>query len=136
MEERILGIDYGRKRIGVAIADPLIRVASPLMTIKEKEIEKTIMDTLNEYEINIIVVGYPVRTDGKRGKRAKEVENFAENLRRKFNIEVELWDERYTTMEAEKTMREMGKKPSKNKKKVDRIAASLILQSYLDSRNG
>ena len=132
-EERILGIDYGRKRIGISISDPLFMIATPLETIERKKIEDGISRILQRFTIKLIVIGYPLRTDGERGKRAEEVEKFAEKIKEKFNIEIELWDERYSTVEAERIMKDMNRKPSREKERVDRIAASLILQSYLDS---
>ena len=135
-EERILCIDYGRKRVGIAVSDPLGFMALPIETVKRKKLEQGIKEILNNYTIKKIIIGYPLRTDGKRGERAREVEEFAENIGEKFQITVELWDERYSTVEAERDMRTMGKKPSRNKEKIDKIAASLILQSYLDSRDG
>jgi len=73
-----------------------------------------------------------LRTDGKLGEREEEVKSFAEKIKGKFNINIKLWDERYTTIEAERIIRDIGKKPSRDKGRVDRVAASLILQSYLD----
>ncbi len=131
-EERILGIDYGQKRIGIAISDPLRLIAYPLETVESKRIEDSIRRILEEYSIEYVIIGYPLRTDGKLGEREEEVKSFAEKIKEKFNINIKLWDERYTTMEAERIIRDMGKKPSRNKEKVDRVAASLILQSYLD----
>ena len=132
-EERILGIDFGKKRVGIAISDPLCMIAMPLETVERKKIEEGINKILERFPVKHIVIGYPLRTDGKKGKRAEEVEKFAKKIKEKFNIEIELWDERYSTVEAERIIMDMGKKPSRNKGKIDRIAASLILQSYLDS---
>jgi len=135
-EERILGIDYGTKNIGIAVSDPLGLFASPLETVKRGKLEKRIEELILVYPIKKIIIGYPLRTDGKVGKRAEEVEEFAAAVRGKFNIEVELWDERYSTVEAERIMKDAGKSPSREKPKVDRIAAAVILQSYLDEKRG
>ena len=131
-EERILGIDYGQKRIGIAISDPLRLIAYPLETVERKRIEDSIRRILEKYSIEYVIIGYPLRTDGKLGKRGEEVKSFAEKIKEKFNINIKLWDERYTTIEAERIIRDIGKKPSRDKGRVDRVAASLILQSYLD----
>ena len=132
-EERILGIDFGKKRVGIAISDPLCMIAMPLETVERKKIEEGIKEILERFLVKRIIIGYPLRTNGKKGKRAEEVEKFAEKIKEKFNIEIELWDERYSTLQAERIMKEMNRKPSREKERVDRIAASLILQSYLDS---
>jgi len=132
-EERILGIDFGEKRVGIAISDPLFMIAMPLETIERKKIEEGINKILERFPVKHIVIGYPLRTNGKKGKRAEQVEKFAKKIKEKFNIEITLWDERYSTVEAERIMKDMNRKPSREKERVDRIAASLILQSYLDS---
>lgn len=132
-EERFLGIDYGEKRIGIAISDPLFLIATPLKTIARKKIVEDLREITRIFSIKKIIIGYPLRTDGEKGKRTVEVEKFAKKIKEKFNIEIELWDERFSTIEAERLMRDRGEKPSRDKKRVDRIAASLILQSYLDS---
>lgn len=132
-EERILGIDFGEKRVGIAISDPLCMIAMPLETIERKKIEEGINKILERFPVKHIVIGYPLRTNGKKGKRAEQVEKFAKKIKGKFNIEITLWDERYSTVEAERIMKDMNRKPSREKERVDRIAASLILQSYLDS---
>ncbi len=132
-EERILGIDFGEKRVGIAISDPLCMIAMPLETIERKKIEEGINKILERFPVKHIVIGYPLRTNGKKGKRVEQVEKFAKKIKGKFNIEITLWDERYSTVEAERIMKDMNRKPSREKERVDRIAASLILQSYLDS---
>jgi putative Holliday junction resolvase len=134
-EKRILCMDYGRKRVGIAIGDPLGMIATPLMTIERTQVEEELTKLIEEYSIELIVIGNPVRTDGVVGKRENEVKEFARFIERTFSIRVKLWDERYSTQEAERYMRDMEEKPSRDKGKVDRIAATLILQSYLDYRN-
>jgi putative Holliday junction resolvase len=134
-EKRVLCIDYGRKRVGIAIGDPLGVIATPLMTIERTRVEEELTKLIKEYSIELIVIGNPVRTDGVVGKRENEVKEFARFIEKTFSIGVKLWDERYSTQEAERYMREMEEKPSRDKGKVDRIAATLILQSYLDYRN-
>ena len=132
--KRILGIDYGTKRVGIAISDPLGIIASPLETVARKRVVDKIKEILQEFPFKKIVVGYPLRTDGKKGQRAEEVEKFANKLEKIFTIKTELWDESYSTVEAERIMRTAGRKPSREKPSVDKIAAAVILQSYLDER--
>lgn len=133
-EKRILGIDYGTKRMGIALSDPTGVIASPLKTVDRAKIETVLADIMQEYAIETIVIGHPLRTDGKRGERAVEVEAFAERIEQDFSVSVILWDERFSTQAAERAMHEMDEKPSRNKAKVDRIAAALVLQSYLDAK--
>jgi len=133
-EKRILGIDYGTKRVGFAISDPLYLIATPLATVDRKKVVEKIGEILKDFSLLKIIVGYPLRTDGRKGKRAEAVEKFVSVIKERFQIEVELWDERYSTVEAERIMRDSGEKPSREKGKVDKIAAAVILQSYLDSK--
>ena len=99
-EERFLGIDYGEKRIGIAISDPLFLIATPLKTVDRKKIDENIREILERFPVKKIIIGYPLRTDGKKGKRVEVVEKFAKKIKEKFNVEIELWDERFSTIEA------------------------------------
>jgi len=124
---RILGIDYGEKRVGIAITNPL-NIPMPLETVSSDRIMHRIEELLNEYEIDLIVVGNPME-----GKRKEMVERFIEELKRNVKVKVIEWDESFTSRRAEEIMRKMKKKPSKDRGAVDRIAASLILEEYLSS---
>lgn len=134
---RLLGLDIGTKRIGVALSDPLGFLAAPLLTIdhknKQKDIEK-ILEIARTYEVSTIVVGLPISLDGNLWQQGQKVLGFAEMLRKASPTKIDTWDERFTSAEAEKLIREAGGKPSKNKSKIDSVAAALILQSYLNSR--
>ncbi len=136
---RILGIDHGLKRIGLALSDPSKIIASPLTTlITEKTTEKTIdklLAQIAEHDLEAIVVGHPIRLSGQIGLAADEVQHFVEKLRAKTDIPVHLWDERLTTLQANRAMQEGGLSRKKRAKKVDAMAAILILQSYLDSQS-
>lgn len=137
---RIMGIDYGDSRIGIAISDALMYTAQGIETIKwNKSIEeplKRISELVEEYKINKIVVGFPKNMNGTIGPRGEKTIEFAELLKKRIgDIEVILWDERLTTVAANRTMREMGVKKNNKKKLVDQIAAVYILQGYLDSRS-
>jgi len=124
---RILGIDYGEKRVGIAITNPL-NIPMPLETVSSDRIISRIEELLKEYEIDLIVVGNPME-----GKRREMVERFIEELKRNVKVKVVEWDESFTSRRAEEIMRKMKKKPSKDRGAVDRIAASIILEEYLSS---
>lgn len=134
-----MGIDYGDSRIGVAISDALMYTAQGIETIKwSRGIEeplKRIFELVEEYKVKKIVVGFPKNMNGTVGPRGEKSIEFAELLKKRIkDIEVILWDERLTTVAANRTMREMGVKRNKKKKLVDQIAAVYILQGYLDSQ--
>ena len=135
---RILGLDYGEARIGVAVSDALGMLATPLDTICEKErtlqLEKTAA-VARENKVGKIVVGYPKRMDGSVGHRAQYTEEFAKDLSEMLGIPYVLWDERLSSTEAHSIL-SMGNVSGKNRKtKVDKIAAVIILQGYLDFSN-
>lgn len=135
--DRLIGIDYGRKRVGVAASDPLGIFASPLETVASAKI----IDYLKKYAENetIIrfVVGYPVNMNGKPSEAAADVEAFLKNLKRSFpEIPVELEDERFTSVLAHRAMIDGGMKykDRRDKASVDKISAAIILQSYMDKK--
>ncbi|UCE20616.1 MAG: Holliday junction resolvase RuvX [Gemmatimonadota bacterium] len=132
---RILGIDFGSRRVGLAVSDPLGITAQGLETIEyahEEELFVRLAAVIEAYEVAEIVVGLPLSLDGTCGEKAKTVQDFIENVRTHFRLPVVPWDERLSTTAAHRTMHEMGKKAKRAKGKVDRIAAALILQNYLD----
>ena len=135
--DRIIGIDYGRKRVGVAVTDPLGIFASALDTVHSAKI----IDYLKKYASNEnvvrFVVGYPMNMNGKPSEAAKDVDIFLKHLAKAFpDIPVTLEDERFTSVLAHRAMIEggMSKKDRMNKESVDKISAAIILQSYLDRR--
>ena len=135
---RIMGIDYGDSRIGIAVSDPFGWTAQGLDTIKkgaagDGEAMKKICLLVKQYDVEKIVVGFPKNMNGTLGPRADKTQEFMDRLAEKTRKEVVKWDERLTTVAAGKAMREMGIKASKNKENLDRIAAVYILQGYLDS---
>lgn len=136
---RIMGLDFGSKTVGVAICDPLGITAQGVETITRKEenkLRKTLsrIETLiREYEITSIVLGYPMNMDDTIGERAKKTEEFKAMLERRTGLPVILWDERLTTIEADQILRESGVKREKRKEVIDKIAAGIILQGYLES---
>ncbi|MEE9225135.1 MAG: Holliday junction resolvase RuvX [Bacteroidota bacterium] len=134
--KRILGIDYGTQRIGVAVSDPLLIIAQGLGTFRNSEKFFTDLQSLiKRYDVGLIVVGMPYHRSGDRSQMAREVEEFTQKVGCKTGLEVVAWDERYTSILARQTMVTMGvkKKERQKKGKVDEIASALILQSFLDS---
>jgi len=132
--ERILALDIGTVRIGVAMSDPMRILASPLATIPhDKNAVIVLRKIIGEYEIRRLLVGYPLNLKGEAGKAVGMVENFLRKL--EFPGETIRWDERYTTVSAVDLLRQSGKKPSKNKGLIDRSAAAVMLQEYLDSKD-
>ena len=134
-----MGLDYGSKTVGVAISDPLHITAQGIETITRKEenkLRKTcarIEALVAEYEVERIVVGFPKHMNNDIGDRAKKSMEFGEMLRRRTGLEVVMWDERLTTVEAERTLIENKVRRENRKEFIDKIAAVFILQGYLDS---
>lgn len=135
--ERILGLDIGDKYIGVAVSDLLQFTAQGLTTIiresKEKDY-KAIEDLINEYQIKKVVVGLPKNMNGTMGPQSEKVIKFAEKIKNKFKIELIYIDERLTTVSAERILIESEVRRENRKKVIDKIAASYILQTYLDRK--
>lgn len=135
---RIIGIDYGKKRVGLAVTDPLKIFASPLKTVNTQEFDSFINEYLKSEMIDAFVVGYPVQMDNTPSESVKYIDPFISRLKRRFTgIPVHLIDERFTSHIALRSMIDGGlkKKARQNKMIVDMVSASIILQSYLDSRS-
>ena len=136
----MLGLDYGSRTVGVAVSDPLGITAHGVETITRKEENKLrrtlarIEELIGEYQIEMIVLGYPKNMDDSIGERAKKTEEFRDMLVRRTDLPVVLWDERLTTMEANDILIESGVLRKDRKKVIDKVAAVLILHSYLNSR--
>jgi putative Holliday junction resolvase len=133
---RILGLDYGEKRIGVAICDELGFTAQGLPTIirKTKKHDREILGSLiRDYKVEKIVIGYPVRLDGSEGIQCEKVNRFTALLAATFFLPVIKWPETLSTKEAEEILINSGVRWEKRKKMVDKLAACIILQGYLDS---
>ena len=136
---RIMGLDYGGATVGVAISDELLLTAQPVETIRrerESQMRKTyrrIEELIEEYDVKKIVLGLPLNMNDTVGERALLCESVAEDLRRRTGLEVVMQDERLTTVEAHRILDEAGLDWKKKAGVVDKIAASIILQSYLDS---
>lgn len=132
-----LGIDYGEKRIGLAIGDEGMGIAFPLCVLDNsgrRRVVEEISRIVKEREVTMIVLGLPIRLDGTRGIAAEKVEHFADILKQHINLPVEFWDERLSTKIAERAMIEGGLRRERRRQCVDRATAQIILQSYLDAR--
>ncbi len=137
---RILGIDYGDSRIGVAISDPMGWTAQGLEMIKSKDsLKKAVLrlsEIIKEYGVTDIVIGYPINMNGTKGPRTERTEEFIKKISDLGQFNIIKWDERLTTVSAHRTMNELGIKASKKKDIVDTMSAVLILQGYLDRMAG
>lgn len=138
---RIMGLDFGSKTVGVAISDPLLLTAQGIEIIRRKE-ENKLRQTLSrieelivEYGVEEIVLGYPKHMNNTEGVRVELTKEFQDKLERRTGLPVTLWDERLTTVAADRAMMEAGIRREERKEHVDRIAACFILQGYLDKRN-
>jgi len=135
---RIIGIDYGRKRIGLAVTDPLQMFASPLTTIAPAEFDSFMKEYLKNERVESFVIGYPRQMNNLPSESVKYIDPFIRKLKKSYpEIPVHCTDERFTSRMAFRSMIEGGvkKEDRKDKSMVDRISASIILQSYLDTRS-
>jgi len=131
----ILGLDFGRARIGAAISDELQLLAHPLETIPANEqTASRVADIVREKKVDHVVAGLPRQMNGQLGAAATEVLQFVEKLRAILPCPVVTWDERLTTVAAHRALRDAGKKTRQTRRYVDQVAAQMILQSYLDRR--
>ena len=136
---RILGLDYGSKTVGAAVSDPLgitAQMAETIVREREDKLRRTlarIEALIEEYKIERIVLGYPKNMNNTLGERAAKTEEFKAALERRTGLPVILWDERLTTVAAERVLMEQGVRREHRKETVDQIAAALLLQGYLDS---
>lgn len=139
---KIMGLDYGTKTVGVAVSDALLITAQPLETITRKSANKLrqtlarIEAIISEEQISLIVLGYPKNMNNTVGERALACEAFKEDLERRTGLSVVLWDERLTTVESEQILMDSGVRRENRKAYIDKMAAAIILQSYLDATAG
>lgn len=135
---RIIGIDYGKKRVGLAVTDPLQIIASPLLTVPANDIESFLVEYLSKEPVDEFVVGYPVQMNNLPSESVKYIDIFIKRLKKLFpDKPVNLVDERFTSKIAQRTILEsgIGKMDRRDKTLADRISASLILQSFLERKN-
>ncbi len=135
---KIMAVDYGDTRTGLAVCDRTEFLASPVGVIEERNFYFTIQKVahaVKEYDVQMVVVGYPVNMNGTVGPRAEKCAQFAELLKTKVDVPVELWDERATTLEAQNYLSETGTYGKKRKEVIDEVAATIILESYMTYRH-
>ena len=132
-----LGLDYGGKRIGLAVGDTHLSVASPLVTVAARgqvgEDVRAVLECARDYQIEAFVVGLPLNMDGSEGEQAKLTRRFGEALAHVTGLPVHYWDERLSTAEARELLRPAELTRKKRKARLDRVAAQVILQNFLDS---
>lgn len=137
LKPRIMGLDVGSKRIGIAISDPLGLTAQGLPTLQRqnKRLDfEHLAKVVRDFQVSEIVVGYPLRLSGLEGTQSGKMQVFAEELRKRFGLPVHLWDERLTSTQANRLLRETDLSIKKRGQAVDRMAATLILQNWMEAR--
>lgn len=136
---RILAIDYGSRRVGVAVSDPLRVIAQGVTTLDNgKDLIRNLCTLIRERDVTRVVVGMPYSEDGSKGSKALEVEQFIEKLKKAGDVQIDTWDESFSSVNAHRVFVETGMKRKKRreKKRTDEMAARLILQEYLDYHSG
>ncbi len=134
--KRILGIDFGERRMGLALSDPLGIIAQPYLTFdtkKDGDFFKKIEELIEKEDIGEIVLGMPRNMDGSIGEKGKQVLEFSKKLSSRIKIPIVFWDERLSSVESSRTLREAGARMKTHKKAVDKLSAALILRGYLDN---
>ena len=135
---RLLAIDHGEKRIGLAISDPNKIISKPLKTILLSDIElfyKKLLEIIFDYDIEKLIIGLPVGMDGSYTLQTKKVEAFKDALQGKIKIPIEMFDERLSSISAKKSLISQGVKTGHNKSQIDQTAAAIFLQHYIDTLN-
>lgn len=136
---RFLGLDYGRRRVGVAISDALGVTAQPLVTWQQSqwhELVDKIKALIQDQDVEGVILGFPLTLSGDVGRMAREVKRFSTYLSQRISVPVILWDERLTSVQAERSIHAMDQKPSQRKGQIDQLASVLLLQNYLDHQKG
>jgi len=132
---RLMGIDFGEVRIGLALSDPLQIISQPFRVIPNNvNTISEIQDIIKTEEVEKIVLGLPQNLDGEDTKKTLEVREFAEILKRNVDIPVIFWDERYSTVEANEKLKHMGYSVIESRKVIDKVAASIILKDYMENQ--
>ena len=134
---RLLAVDYGKKRTGIAVTDPTQIIAHPLDTIDTNVLNKFFDNYLNQEDVEEIIFGHPMHADGTDADIFSEIQEFADKLSKRFSrIKIVFWDERYSSKRASESMVQAGfkKKDRQKKGNIDKIAATIILQDYLQSK--
>lgn len=134
---RVLALDVGDRRVGVAISDALGMLARTLTVIRRSGHDyQSIADLVRAHDVKRIVAGYPRNMDGSVGLQARKVEAYVAGLEQHVDVPIEFWDERLSTAEAQRLMIEAGRRPRERRERIDAVAAAVILQDYLDSARG
>jgi putative Holliday junction resolvase len=136
---RAIGLDIGARRIGVAVSDPAGRVASPVAVLDARELghdAKALVEMVEDYEAEVLVVGLPLTLGGAEGPQAAEVRVVADRLADRTGVPVEYRDERLSSVEARRVMRDAGMSEREQRGSVDKVAAAIMLQNWLDARKG
>ncbi|MBI4442449.1 MAG: Holliday junction resolvase RuvX [Acidobacteria bacterium] len=134
---RVLAIDLGARRIGLAISDPMRWTAQGLPTLVRRNARYDldyIQSLVRQYDVALVLLGNPLNMDGSEGGQSARAREFAERLRQSLKIEVRLWDERLTTVEARLLLQESGMKRQRKGRQVDRLAAAILLQDFLETQ--
>lgn len=135
MQGRILGLDIGERRIGVAVSDELGMIASPVgMIRRESDVARELRALVAQYQAVRLVAGLPVGLSGREGPQAVAVREFTDTLAGEIDLPIDYWDERLSTTVAERTLIEDGTRPNNRKNKIDAVAAAVILQGYLENQ--
>lgn len=137
MAGRLLGLDVGHRRIGVALSDPSGLLATPLAVLEVRSAAaalEQVVRWMQQYGVVHVIVGLPLLLDGGEGEEAARARTWAERLREQVSVPVDLWDERLTTVSAERALLESGMSREKRQKRRDAVAAALLLQNYLDAQ--
>ena len=135
---RILGLDFGERRIGVALSDPSAIIAQPLAVIERRGLAEdigSIKALISQHGVESVVMGLPLTLKGERGPQAQRALAFGNELKRATQVAIEWMDERFTTAQGSRALSEAGENGRQQKKRIDQVAAQLILQSYLDSKH-
>lgn len=135
---RILGVDFGSRRVGLALTDTHKIMAFPHKTLVYSALEELIEELrkeIGEQKVETVVVGLPIGMRGQQTDQTVRVEEFVSELKRRISVPVRMVDERLTSVQAERVLRERGLEPSRHKSRVDKTAAAIFLQSYLDSQS-
>lgn len=131
---RVMAIDYGKNRVGIALSDPLGVIAQPLTTIKvksQKALFRQLLEIIQQSDVGLIIIGNPLSHKGEATKMSEQISRFIKQLKKITDIEIKLWDERFTSQYAMNIMKEI--KVKKQKDLVDQVAASIMLDEYLRS---
>lgn len=134
---RVMGLDVGDRSIGIAISDALLLTAQARPTLRRKDLQsdiEIIRRLATENEVHEVVIGQPLHMDGRESSQSRKVARFAEELEKALDLPIIFWDERLTTFEAQEHLEQMGLNWRQRREQVDKIAAMIILQNYLDSR--